>query len=125
MAQINNASTHVVDNGSNVKFLLGTQDALEGYITGSKQASNGTFYLTKDTHRVYVGTKDKVAVPVNEGVISVDDKGKAPGRGAYLCHNVECLNKAYKAKLLERNLDTQISEEVFEKLKERFNDGQQ
>ena len=60
-----------------------------------------------------------------EGVISVDDKGKAPGRGAYLFHNVECLNKAYKAKLLERNLDTQISEEVFEKLKERFNDGQQ
>ena len=31
-----------------------------------------------------------------EGVISVDDRGKAPGRGAYICHNQECLNKAYK-----------------------------
>ena len=58
-----------------------------------------------------------------EGVISVDDKGKAPGRGAYLCRNTECLNKAYKAKLLDKNLDTQISEAVFEQLKERFNDG--
>ena len=81
MAQINNASTHLVDDNSNVKFLLGTQDALEGYITGSKQASNGTFYLTKDTHRLYVGTKDKVAVPVNEGVISVDSVDSLPGVG--------------------------------------------
>lgn len=58
-----------------------------------------------------------------EGVISVDDKGKAPGRGAYLCKNLDCLDKAYKAKLLEKNLDTQISEDVFAQLKERFNDG--
>lgn len=58
-----------------------------------------------------------------EGVISVDDKGKAPGRGAYLCKKLDCLDKAYKAKLLEKNLDTQISEDVFAQLKERFNDG--
>ena len=81
MAQVNNASTHLVDDGSNVKFLLGTQDALEGYITGSKQAANGTFYLTKDTHRLYVGTHDRVAVPVNEGVISVDSIDSLPGVG--------------------------------------------
>lgn len=56
-----------------------------------------------------------------EGVISVDDRGKMPGRGAYLCHNVDCLNKAYKAKLLDKNLDTEISEEIFEMLKEKFN----
>lgn len=58
-----------------------------------------------------------------EGVISVDDKGKAPGRGAYLCKSLDCLDKAYKAKLLEKNLDTQINEDVFAQLKERFNDG--
>ena len=33
--------------------------------------------------------------------------------------------KAYKAKLLERNLETAISEEVFETLKERIHDGGQ
>lgn len=55
-----------------------------------------------------------------DGVISVDDKGKAAGRGAYLCHNVDCLNKAYKAKLLDKNLDTTVSDDVFEKLKEKF-----
>ncbi len=60
-----------------------------------------------------------------DGEISVDDKGKAPGRGAYLCHNVDCLKKAYKAKLLDHNLDTTVSEEIFEKLKEKFNGEQQ
>lgn len=56
-----------------------------------------------------------------EGVISIDDKGKAPGRGAYVCRNEECLNKAHKAKLLDKNLETEISQEVFEMLKERLN----
>lgn len=56
-----------------------------------------------------------------DGVISVDDRGKMPGRGAYICHNADCLNKAYKAKLLDKNLDTEISEDVFEMLKEKFN----
>ncbi len=59
-------------------------------------------------------------VKAPDGTISVDDKGKAPGRGAYICHNVDCLNKAYKAKLLDKNLETEISDEVFENLKERF-----
>ena len=60
-------------------------------------------------------------VKAPDGTISIDEKGKAPGRGAYLCHNVECLEKAHKAKLLERNLEAQISDEVFESLKERIN----
>ena len=37
-----------------------------------------------------------------EGVISLDFRGKAPGRGAYLCPNSECLKKAIRAKALER-----------------------
>ena len=64
-------------------------------------------------------------VKAPDGSVSIDEKGKAPGRGAYLCHNVPCLEKAYKAKLLERNLETAISEEVFETLKERIHDGGQ
>lgn len=51
-----------------------------------------------------------------EGVISVDRVGKAPGRGAYLCLQVECLRKAVKSRALERALETKIEADVFEKL---------
>jgi len=49
-------------------------------------------------------------------VISFDRVGKAPGRGAYLCRRVECLNKAMKIRALERQLECSISPEVFEQL---------
>lgn len=51
-----------------------------------------------------------------EGEISLDFRGKAPGRGAYLCHDADCLKKAIKAKALERALSTQIPPEVYERL---------
>lgn len=59
---------------SRVKFLLGTQANLEDYLVGgngSKTAENGAFYLTSDTHRLYVGTSSGRVVPVNEGVVTV------------------------------------------------------
>ena len=49
-----------------------------------------------------------------EGVISLDFRGKAPGRGAYLCPNCECLKKAIKAKALERNFSCQIPAEIYD-----------
>ena len=49
-----------------------------------------------------------------EGVISVDLVGKKPGRGAYICKNADCLNKAQKAKRLERAFSTQIAPEIYE-----------
>ena len=51
-----------------------------------------------------------------ENVISFDRVGKAPGRGAYICRRVECLNKAMKIKALERQLECPISQEVFQQL---------
>lgn len=51
-----------------------------------------------------------------EGTISLDFRGKAPGRGAYLCPNPECLKKAIRAKALERAFDTQIPQEILEQL---------
>ena len=64
-------ATGSISAGKNIKFLLGSQANLESYITGAKQATEGTFYLTSDTHRLYVGTDENKAVPVNEGVITV------------------------------------------------------
>lgn len=51
-----------------------------------------------------------------EGTISLDFRGKAPGRGAYLCPNAECLKKAIRAKALERAFDVQIPQEILDEL---------
>ena len=55
-----------------------------------------------------------------EGEISVDMTGKKPGRGAYICPDLECLNKVVKSKRLERSLETAISQELYESLKEQL-----
>ena len=58
-----------------------------------------------------------------EGEISVDFRGKAPGRGAYLCPDPACLKRAIRAKALEGNLDTAIPQAVYERLVERMEAG--
>ncbi|GLC32706.1 RNase P modulator RnpM [Clostridium omnivorum] len=55
-----------------------------------------------------------------EGEISVDLVGKKPGRGAYICKNIECLEKAVKTKRLEKNLEVKINEEIYNKLREEI-----
>jgi predicted RNA-binding protein YlxR (DUF448 family) len=55
-----------------------------------------------------------------EGEVSMDLVGKKPGRGAYICKSGECLAKAFKTKRLEKNLETKISEEIYNKLKEEI-----
>jgi predicted RNA-binding protein YlxR (DUF448 family) len=63
--------------------------------------------------------KELIRVVKNkENEISIDLHGKKPGRGAYICRNIDCLEKAVKTKRLERNLETKISEEIYDKLKE-------
>lgn len=51
-----------------------------------------------------------------EGEISLDFRGKANGRGAYLCPDPGCLKKAIRAKSLERALDSAIPEEIYGRL---------
>ena len=51
-----------------------------------------------------------------EGEISIDLRGKAPGRGAYLCRDAACLARALKQKQLERQLEVQLTPEVVEQL---------
>ncbi|WP_055667816.1 RNase P modulator RnpM [Desnuesiella massiliensis] len=55
-----------------------------------------------------------------EGIVSVDLVGKKPGRGAYICKNKECLEKAYKSKRLNKNLETNINEEIYIQLREEI-----
>ena len=55
-----------------------------------------------------------------EGAISFDRVGKAPGRGAYVCKSKACLERAVKARQLERALETRIDEAVFAQLMEEI-----
>ena len=51
-----------------------------------------------------------------EGEVSLDTRGKKPGRGAYVCPNADCLKKAIKTRALSRALETEIPEEVMQRL---------
>lgn len=53
-----------------------------------------------------------------EGEVVIDPIGKKAGRGAYLCPQTGCLQKAVKGKRLEKNLEMPISEALVEELKE-------
>lgn len=52
-----------------------------------------------------------------DGEINIDKTGKMPGRGAYLCDNVECLEKAMKTKRIDKVFETQIDQDIYEKLR--------
>ena len=58
-----------------------------------------------------------------EGQVSLDFKGKAPGRGAYVCPNPDCLKKAIKARAFERAFSAQIPNEVWEQLEKQMEAG--
>jgi predicted RNA-binding protein YlxR (DUF448 family) len=52
------------------------------------------------------------------GVVSLDFKGKSPGRGAYLCRDAGCLKRAVKSRALSRALGAEIPEAVYTGLAE-------
>ena len=53
----------------------------------------------------------------NQNNISIDRTGKANGRGAYICDNIECLEKAIKNKKIEKSFKMQIDESVYNDLR--------
>ncbi len=61
-------------------------------------------------------------VRTKDGTISVDTTGKMSGRGAYICNDAGCLEKAQKRKSLERALKCAIPPEIYNSLKERIKD---
>jgi predicted RNA-binding protein YlxR (DUF448 family) len=54
------------------------------------------------------------AVKSPEGEISLDLTGKKSGRGAYICPDRSCFDKARKGRRLERALEAKIPEEVYD-----------
>ena len=55
-----------------------------------------------------------------EGAVSLDFKGKLPGRGAYVCPNPACLAKARKSRALERAFSAPLPDEVWAALEEQM-----
>jgi len=51
-----------------------------------------------------------------EGEVSLDKKGKKPGRGAYVCPDTECLNRAVKRGALSRAFKMQIPGDILEEM---------
>lgn len=79
------AGTGTVNPNTNIGFKLGLESALT---SSSFTAQNGVFYLTSDTHRLFIGDKDGNVCPINQGVITVsslpDSTGVIPGQFYYL-----------------------------------------
>lgn len=57
--------------------------------------------------------KELIRIVINNEEILIDETGKLPGRGAYICDNIECLEKAIKTKRLERTLKSNIDEKIY------------
>lgn len=56
-------------------------------------------------------------VKSKDGDIQIDTTGKKNGRGAYICDNIECLEKLIKTKRLEKIFEMNISDEVYNNLR--------
>ena len=80
--------------------------------------------MKKEPQRTCLGCKESKnkkelirIVKQNDGKIFIDKTGKANSRGAYICNNIECLEKAIKSKRLENNFETKIDNEIYESLR--------
>ena len=62
-------------------------------------------------------------VRTDEGEYKLDATGKMQGRGAYICPNVECLEKAHKSRGLERSFKTAVPQSVYEELKKELTEA--
>ena len=55
-----------------------------------------------------------------EGDVSLDFTGKKSGRGAYICRDVKCLRRARKSRRIERNLECEIPESVYDVMEQEL-----
>ena len=89
-----------------------------------KHTIKGGFWVKKIPQRTCMGCNEKKdknklirIVKNKDNEIKVDKTGKMAGRGAYICDDINCLEKVVKSKRLERVLDTKIWEEIYQSLR--------
>jgi hypothetical protein len=113
---------------ANVGFKLGLQSKVDELIAlGTKAgAVEGSFYLTSDTNRLYIGKSDTSLMPVNEGVVTVSslsdlptlssatDKVANTGRFYYVSgSNILCVYNGSQWVQINANTNTTISGNEF------------
>ena len=59
-----------------------------------------------------------------EGNVSLDLTGKANGRGAYICKDVQCLKKARKTNAVDRAFSAKVSDEIYDLMEQELIDEQ-
>ncbi|QEK12233.1 YlxR family protein [Crassaminicella thermophila] len=59
-------------------------------------------------------------VKSKDGEIKLDMTGKAHGRGAYICNDVECFKKMHKKKALNKAFQQEVNEEIYNQLQEEL-----
>ncbi len=52
-----------------------------------------------------------------EQTVIIDESGKANGRGAYLKKDITTIERAQKSKVLNRILEIEVKDEIYEELK--------
>ena len=80
--------------------------------------------MKKIPQRTCIGCKEKKdkkdlirIVKDKDGNITLDRTGRANGRGAYICDNIQCLEKAIKTKALARTFEMNIDETAYDELR--------
>lgn len=69
--------------------------------------------------------KDLIRIVKNEETFLIDKTGKLNGRGSYICNNEECINILLKRKILNKVFKINISQDIYDKLKEQFFENRQ
>ena len=64
--------------------------------------------------------KELIRVIKNDEGVFLDASGRKNGRGAYICADTDCLEKARTSKGLERSLKVAIPDEVYENLEKEM-----
>lgn len=64
--------------------------------------------------------RELIRIVKNDDGIVLDKTGKLNGRGSYICNDQECMNKLIKQKVLNKVFKTNVSQDVYDKLKEQF-----
>ena len=55
-----------------------------------------------------------------QGEIFIDFSSKAPGRGAYICNDPDCVKKLKKQRLINKVFSCEVPEEVYARIEEEY-----
>ena len=64
--------------------------------------------------------KQMLRIVCREGNICCDAAGNLEGRGAYICRDIQCLNKAKKNKGLERTFRRAVDGSIYVRIEEEY-----